>query len=123
MRSLTGRLSRLRPSPAIVVSALALFLAIGGIGYAGSKIDTNDLVNGAVTKKKLHKAAVTKKKVHKNAITSKKVKNHSLKCKDMKFDCPVAGVAGVAGGGEGAAGEPGAPGAGGAAGPGQAFGF
>src|SRR5215211_3834964 len=114
MRSLTGRLSRLRPSPAIVVSALALFLAIGLIVYAGSKINTDDLVNGAVTKKKLHKAAVTKKKVHKNAITSKKVKNHSLKCKDMKFDCPVAGVAG---GGEGAAGTAGTPGPAGPAGP------
>src|SRR5829696_4687660 len=114
MRRMRGRLSRLRPSPAIVVSALAVFLTLGGIGYAASKIDTNDIKTGAVTKKKLHK----------NAVTSKKVKNHSLKCKDMKFDCPVAAEGTAGGPGEtGAPGTPGAPGTAGTAGPGQAFGF
>ena len=65
-----SRLSRLRPRPGVVLGAIAVFFAIGGIGYAAATIGTGDIENGAVTKKKLHK----------NAVVSKKVKNHSLKC-------------------------------------------
>ena len=55
---------------------IALFVAIGGIGYAAATIGTNDIQNGAVTKKKLHK----------NAVNSKIVKNHSLKKVDLGFN-------------------------------------
>jgi len=72
-----SRLSRLRPRPGVVLGAIAVFFAIGGIGYAAATIGTVDIENGAVTKKKLHK----------NAVVSKKVKNHSLKCKDLKKGC------------------------------------
>src|SRR5215207_4754914 len=85
--SMRSRLSRFRLTPAVVISGIAMFFAIGGIGYAVTNIGTNDIKDGAVTKAK----------VHKNAIVSKKVKNNSLKCKDMKFDCPVAATAGPAG--------------------------
>jgi hypothetical protein len=40
-------LMRFRP-PAMVVASIALFVAIGGIGYAAATIDTNDIKNGAV---------------------------------------------------------------------------
>jgi hypothetical protein len=65
-----------RPSPASVISVVAVFFAIGGIGYAAATIGTNDIKNGAVTKKKLHK----------NAVDSTKVKNHSLKKADLAFN-------------------------------------
>jgi hypothetical protein len=102
-----GRLSRLVPKPSVVLPAIAIFFAIGGIGYAAATVGTNDIKNGAVTTKKLHKKAVTRKKVHKNAVTSPKVKDHSLKCRDMRFNCPVGatgatgpqGATGPAGGG------------------------
>jgi hypothetical protein len=81
-----SRLSRLRPKPGVVLGAIAVFFAIGGIGYAAATIGTNDIKNGAVTKKKLHK----------NAVVSKKVKNHSLLCKDLKQGC-VAGPRGATG--------------------------
>jgi hypothetical protein len=75
-----SRLRRLVPKPSVVLPLIAIFFAIGGIGYAASKIGTNDIKNGAVTKKKLHK----------NAVVSKKVKNHSLKCVDVRYPCPGA---------------------------------
>lgn len=70
------RLSRLRLSPAVVISGIALFFAIGGIGYAATKIGTDDLKDGAVTKKK----------VASEAINSKRVKDKTIKYKDLKFD-------------------------------------
>jgi hypothetical protein len=92
-----SRLSRLRPTPGVVLGAIAVFFAIGGIGYAAATIGTGDIKDGAVTKAKLHKHAVVKKKVHKNAITSPKVKDHSLKCRDMRFNCPATGATGATG--------------------------
>jgi hypothetical protein len=88
-----SRLSRLRPKPGVVLGAIAVFFAIGGIGYAAATVGTNDIKNGAVTKKKLHK----------NAVISKKVKNHSLKRVDLAFNAvgPTGpqGPAGPAGAG------------------------
>jgi hypothetical protein len=70
-----SRLSRFRPSPAVVISAIAVFFAIGGIGYAASKIGTNRIKDHAVTDKKLHG----------NSVGSGKVKDHSLKRRDLGF--------------------------------------
>lgn len=64
------RLSRLRPSPAMVVALTALFVALGGSAYALS-ITGASIVNGSVR--------------------SADIKNHSLTGKDMKRD----GVGGV----------------------------
>jgi hypothetical protein len=56
-----------------VVSTLCLFILLGGVGYAASKIGTSDLENGAVTAKKLHKKAVTTKKIKNHAVTDAKL--------------------------------------------------
>jgi hypothetical protein len=64
---------RLRPSPALVISTIALFVAIGGISWAAATIGTNDIKNNAVTANKLHKKAVTTKKVKNKAVTGAKL--------------------------------------------------
>jgi hypothetical protein len=48
-----------------LVAAIALFLALGGVAYAGSQIGTNDIQDGAVTTRKLADKAVTGRKVDK----------------------------------------------------------
>lgn len=53
----------LRPTPAMIVSIIALFIAGAGGAYAAAQISGNDLVN--------------------NSVASKKVKNHTLKKKDL----------------------------------------
>lgn len=50
-----------RPSPALVISLIALFVALGGTSYAVSQlpkgsVGTQQLQNGAVTKSKISKA-------------------------------------------------------------------
>lgn len=51
--------SKLRPSPAMVVALIALFLAAGGVGYAASTINGKVLKNRSVAGKKLKKNTLT----------------------------------------------------------------
>ena len=76
-----------RPSPSLVISLIALSVALAGTGYAASKINgskiKNDsiagkkLKNKAVETKKLDKKAVTSGKLGKEAVTGNKIKNSS----------------------------------------------
>jgi hypothetical protein len=54
----------LRPSPALVIACLALFVAMGGVGYAALKLKPNSvktktIKNGAVTEAKIAAGAVS----------------------------------------------------------------
>jgi hypothetical protein len=57
-----------RPSPAMLVALLALFVALGGTGYAALKLPKN---------------SVGSKQIKSNAVTSPKVKARSLRLSDF----------------------------------------
>ncbi len=44
-----------RPSPALIIAIVALFVALGSGAYAATKIGTSDIQNRAVTKQKIAK--------------------------------------------------------------------
>jgi hypothetical protein len=67
-----------RPSPAMVVALLALFLAMGGTTYAVKRVGTRQLANKAVTSAKIRNNAVTGRKIKNGSIDSSKVKADSL---------------------------------------------
>jgi len=73
-------MNRVRPhlTYANVMSTIAVFGVLGGGAWAASKIDTNQIENGAVTAKKLHKKAVTTKKIKNEAVTGDKAKESSF---------------------------------------------
>jgi hypothetical protein len=62
-----------RPSPALVISVLALFIALGGSAYAA-----NQLAKNSVGTKQLKKNAVTTPKIKNNAITGAKINEGTL---------------------------------------------
>jgi hypothetical protein len=80
-----------KPSPALVIAILALFVALSGTSYAVSKLPKNSVGNSQLAK---------------NAVTSSKVKDHSLVTSDFKPGQLPAGVAGA----KGDKGDTGAPG-------------
>src|SRR3954453_5809979 len=90
MRDLKPR----RPSPALVVSVIALSVALGGTSYAAIVLPAN---------------SVGGKQIKKNAVTTAKVKNGSLRLADFGAGQLPAGAAGATGpaGGTGAAGPKG----------------
>jgi hypothetical protein len=62
------RLLQRRPSPAIVISSIALFMSLGGVGYAATQ-----LPNGSVGAAQLKTNAVTNSKIANNAVSYKKI--------------------------------------------------
>jgi hypothetical protein len=60
---------RRRPSPAMIVALIALFVALGGTGYAALVLPRN---------------SVGSEQLKRNAVRSSKVKNRSLLAKDFK---------------------------------------
>lgn len=68
----------LRPSPALIVALIALFVALGGTGYAVSQLPRN-----SVGTKQLRNRAVTTKKIRDGAITGAKIKKGSISAADI----------------------------------------
>lgn len=73
MRGLSSRLSF-----GNVAAALALFLALGGAAYAGSKIGTGDLKDEAVTNEKIEKRTIKGNRIASNTIEGKKIDEATL---------------------------------------------
>lgn len=67
-----------RPSPALVISIVALFVALGGSAYAATKIGTKDIKANAITTGKIKKNAITTAKIKKDAVTGAKVNEGTL---------------------------------------------
>ena len=57
-----------RVSPSMAVALLALFVALGGTGYAAAKLNGRDIVNGSITGKKLRR----------NTLGGRQIKESSL---------------------------------------------
>ena len=107
------RLSGRRPSPAMVVACLALFVALAGTSVAA----VSQLVpRNSVGTVQLRNSAVTNPKLRNNAITTAKVRNRSLLAADFAPGQLVPGPTGPAG-------PTGAPGPAGPAGTGAALAF
>ena len=97
------RLSGRRPSPAMVVACLALFVALAGTSVAAvSQLVPRNSVGTA----QIRNAAVTNPKLRNNAVNSAKVANRSLLAADFAPGQIPPGPAGQAG----AAGPAGPPG-------------
>jgi hypothetical protein len=77
---------RLRPSPAMVVAFIALFVAIGGSSYAVTRLPPK-----SVGAKQIRTGAVRTVHIARNAVTGAKIKNGSITAADIK----VSSLAGV----------------------------
>jgi hypothetical protein len=84
--------SRFRPSPALVVSIIALVVALGGTGYAASTLPKNSVSSGQIKRGAVHNSDLAR-----GAVTSSTVRDGSLLSKDFKAGQLPAGPAGPQG--------------------------
>ena len=105
MRGMT-RISRLLPSPAMIVACIALAVALGGVSYAAAVLPKN-----SVGSAQLQARAVTGAKLKRNAVNGAKVKDATLTAADFRADQLPAGPRGPKGdtGARGPAGAQGEP--------------
>jgi hypothetical protein len=71
------------PSPALIVSTIALIVAMGGTSYAAfslpkNSVGTKQLKNGAVTGAKIKRGSVTRAKIAKGTITGAKIADGTI---------------------------------------------
>ncbi len=91
-----------RPSPALIVATLALFVALGGTTYAAVQIDGSQIVDRSVGASKLRNGAVTTPKIRDGAVTTRKIRNGTVTARKL-----APGLRGLlfAGAGSGVPGE------------------
>jgi hypothetical protein len=96
-----GRLKGARPSPALVISLVALFVSIGGIGYAATTITGKNVKNSSLTGKDVKNSSLTGSDVKNSSLSGKDIKNNSLTGSDVSESklgkVPSAGTADTAG--------------------------
>ena len=80
------RLLHLRPSPALVISFIALFVAMGGVsyGFATGTIDSREIKNGAVTTKDIRNNEVRGADIRNSTIGGRDVALDTLGGNDIK---------------------------------------
>jgi hypothetical protein len=80
------RLKGARPSPALVISLIALFVSLGGAGYAAVTVTGKNVKNSSLTGKDVKNSSLTGKDVKNSSLTGSDVKNSSLGGTDIKND-------------------------------------
>jgi hypothetical protein len=80
---------RRRPSASLIISCTALFLSLGGVGYAATTIAANSvgaaqIKNGAVTYKKIAANSVGSVRLASGGVTNAKLAKNSVSFKDIQ---------------------------------------
>lgn len=82
MTSKTHKTRSFRPSPALVISCLALFLALAGsafaVGIAKNSVRSAQIVDGTVRTVDLHDAAVSAPKIAPNAVGNQAIAENAV---------------------------------------------
>src|SRR6188472_1994803 len=79
---MTRLLSR-RPSPAMIVALLALFVALGGSSYAAVKIGARDIQRGAVGTRAIANNSIRSGDIHNATVSGADVKDDTLTNADI----------------------------------------
>src|SRR4051794_25949759 len=67
-RCLMSGIRKRLPSPALVISVVALFVSLGGVSYAVTQIGTRNIKNGAVTSGKIRNGTIRSRDVRRHAL-------------------------------------------------------
>jgi hypothetical protein len=84
--TMLNNLRRTRISPALVISAVALFASLGGGAYAAVSVTGKDVKNSSLTGKDIKNSSLTGEDVKNGGLTGNDVKNGSIAGADVKGD-------------------------------------
>jgi hypothetical protein len=75
-----------RPSAAMIVACVALFVALGGVGYAAATIGSAQIKNNSVRSVDIKNNDVRSKDIRNNSVTSSDIRNGTVRGKDVHGD-------------------------------------
>jgi hypothetical protein len=78
------RLFRRRPSPAMVVALVALFVSLAGVSYGAATIGSGAIINNSIRSKDVRNNSLTTKDIRNSTIRGKDVRNNTLTNSDIK---------------------------------------
>lgn len=105
-----------KPSPALVVAFIALFVALGGTTYAAVQINGSQIVDGTIATAKLRNGAVSTSKLRNGAVSTPKLRNGAVTAGKLAPSLRRRVLTGAPAGAPGAKGETGPQGPAGARG-------
>jgi hypothetical protein len=91
------RLLRHRPSPAMIVALIALFVALGGSSYAVTKLSTKNFRTGAVNSRVVKNNSLKSGDIRNESLTGGDIKTDSIKNADIDNSSLSAKTAETAG--------------------------
>src|SRR6266550_137178 len=80
------QLLRRRPSPAMAVALLALFVALGGSSYAALHVGSAQIINNSVRSKDIRNNDVRSKDIRNNEVRGRDIRNSTIQGKDVALD-------------------------------------
>jgi hypothetical protein len=87
------------PSPALVISCLALFLALGGVAYAAATIGSDDIVDGSIRNRDFKDGTLRGNEAKRNGFGGGAIKESTLDASQLdEQDIGKVKTAGVADG-------------------------
>ncbi len=74
-----------RPSPALVIACISLFVALGGVGYAAAtgSIDGREIKNNSVASKDIKNSSIVSGDVKNSTLTGSDMRNNSVTGSDV----------------------------------------
>jgi hypothetical protein len=74
-----------RPSPALVIACISLFVALGGVGYAAAtgSIDGREIKNNSVASKDLKNSSIVSGDVKNSTLIGSDIRNNAVKGSDV----------------------------------------
>ncbi|MGE5636115.1 MAG: hypothetical protein ACM3UV_04130 [Nocardioidaceae bacterium] len=80
------RFSRWRPSPALAVACLALFVAMGGAAYAAATIGSADIIDDSIRSRDVRNEDLRGRDIADSSLGTSDVINDSLRGRDVRRD-------------------------------------
>jgi hypothetical protein len=79
---------RRRPSPALVIACIALFLSLGGVSYglATGSIDSRELKNNSVSSRDVRNNTLRTFDIRNNEVRGFDIRNSTIQGRDVAFD-------------------------------------
>jgi hypothetical protein len=79
------RIAALRPSPALVIACIALFVALGGVSYglATNSIDSREIANNTIRSKDIRNDSVYTRDIRNNDVRDIDIRNGTVKGRDL----------------------------------------